>query len=185
MNHNTSRRTLLKSIGILSLPITQRVLLLTSSGLVSSACSKQEPGGLNQQDLDVLLKIVKAMFPHSKITDEQYGVVINTLLDEVSNQPDSAELLTSGINTLNQLFEDSEWADAGSDAQLNALNEISDSEFFGKLKQTTVLNLYNDHSVWEQFGYEGEAFSKGGYIQRGFNDLDWLPNPPEDASPKA
>jgi hypothetical protein len=28
------------------------------------------------------------------------------------------------------------------------------------------------------FGYEGEAFSKGGYLTRGFNDLRWLPEVP-------
>ena len=35
----------------------------------------------------------------------------------------------------------------------------------------------------EAFGYEGEAFEYGGYIERGFDDLGWLPDPPEDASP--
>ena len=24
------------------------------------------------------------------------------------------------------------------------------------------------------FGYEGESYSHGGYIDRGFNDIDWL-----------
>jgi hypothetical protein len=26
-------------------------------------------------------------------------------------------------------------------------------------------------------GYEGPSFDKGGYLNRGFNDLDWLPDP--------
>jgi hypothetical protein len=30
-------------------------------------------------------------------------------------------------------------------------------------------------------GYEGRSFAKGGYLQRGFNDLDWLPEPDEPA----
>ncbi len=34
------------------------------------------------------------------------------------------------------------------------------------------------------FGYEGEAFSKGGYLTRGFNDLRWLPEvPAPDSGP--
>jgi hypothetical protein len=37
--------------------------------------------------------------------------------------------------------------------------------------------------AYAHFGYQGEAFSKGGYIFRGFNDLTWLPNPPPEASP--
>ena len=38
--------------------------------------------------------------------------------------------------------------------------------------------------AWAHFGYEGEAFSKGGYLLRGFNDLKWLPEVPSaDSGP--
>jgi len=40
-----------------------------------------------------------------------------------------------------------------------------------------VLTLYNLPEVWEALGYEGASFDKGGYLTRGFNDLDWLPEP--------
>jgi hypothetical protein len=32
------------------------------------------------------------------------------------------------------------------------------------------------------FGFEGEAFSKGGYLNRGFGSLRWLPEVPLEAS---
>jgi len=28
--------------------------------------------------------------------------------------------------------------------------------------------------VWPIFGYEGASFEYGGYIDRGFNDINWL-----------
>ena len=31
--------------------------------------------------------------------------------------------------------------------------------------------------MWDLLGYEGYSSDKGGYINRGFNDLDWLPEP--------
>ena len=34
--------------------------------------------------------------------------------------------------------------------------------------------LYNQKEVWPIFGYEGEFLSKGGYIERGFDDIEWL-----------
>ena len=37
-----------------------------------------------------------------------------------------------------------------------------------------VVSLYNQPEVWEKFGYEGESASKGGYIKRGFDDIQWL-----------
>jgi hypothetical protein len=40
-----------------------------------------------------------------------------------------------------------------------------------------VVALYNDHEVWELLGYEGPSFDQGGYLNRGFDDLDWLPDP--------
>jgi hypothetical protein len=42
--------------------------------------------------------------------------------------------------------------------------------------------LYSNPIAWAHFGYEGEAFSKGGYLLRGFNDLKWLPEVPTAAS---
>ena len=45
------------------------------------------------------------------------------------------------------------------------------------MHSTTVVALYDDHEVWELLGYEGASFDKGGYIDRGFDDLDWLPDP--------
>lgn len=39
------------------------------------------------------------------------------------------------------------------------------------------MTLYDDAEAWDALGYEGESFDKGGYIHRGFNDLDWLPEP--------
>jgi hypothetical protein len=37
--------------------------------------------------------------------------------------------------------------------------------------------------AWAHFGYEGSSYEMGGYFDRGFQDLDWLPNPPASASP--
>ena len=38
-----------------------------------------------------------------------------------------------------------------------------------------VVSLYNQEEVWPKFGYEGSSAENGGYINRGFNDIDWLP----------
>ncbi len=38
-----------------------------------------------------------------------------------------------------------------------------------------VVSLYNQKEVWPKFGYEGSSAEHGGYITRGFADIDWLP----------
>ena len=63
-----------------------------------------------------------------------------------------------------------------SDAEATAAVErIADSAFFKLVHSTTVVALYDDREVWNLLGYEGPSYDKGGYLNRGFDDLDWLP----------
>jgi hypothetical protein len=47
-----------------------------------------------------------------------------------------------------------------------------------------MVSLYGNQEVWKVFGYQGASYPFGGYLHHGFNDLTWLPEPPEAASPK-
>ena len=55
---------------------------------------------------------------------------------------------------------------------------MSDTPFFQTVRATAVVALYDQAEVWELLGYEGPSFDQGGYLERGFDDLDWLPDPP-------
>jgi hypothetical protein len=48
------------------------------------------------------------------------------------------------------------------------------SPFFQGIRGGLVTGLYNQKEVWPLFGYEVERYSKGGYIDRGFDDVAWL-----------
>ena len=63
-----------------------------------------------------------------------------------------------------------------------ALKTIEQEAFFQSVRLKTLLVLYANPIAYAHFGYEGEAFSKGGYLLRGFNDLQWLPEVPLAAS---
>ncbi len=52
--------------------------------------------------------------------------------------------------------------------------EKQDGAFFNKIRGAMVTGIYNNQEVWPIFGYEGESSSKGGYINRGFDDINWL-----------
>jgi hypothetical protein len=54
------------------------------------------------------------------------------------------------------------------------LRQIETTPFFQAIRGGMITGLYNQKEVWPYFGYEGESFSKGGYIERGFNDIAWL-----------
>jgi hypothetical protein len=58
-----------------------------------------------------------------------------------------------------------------------ALKKVEQTPFFQTMR-VKVFGLYASEYAYKYFGYEGEAFSKGGYLFRGFNDLRWLPDVP-------
>ena len=72
---------------------------------------------------------------------------------------------------------DRPFAELAADEQLAVLEGISHTPFFQLVRSTTVTFMYSDREVWQVLGYEGESSDKGGYLHRGFDDLDWLPEP--------
>ena len=54
------------------------------------------------------------------------------------------------------------------------LRDVEDSAFFQSIRGGLVTGIYNNPDLWPVFGYEGESASKGGYLKRGFDDIDWL-----------
>ena len=58
--------------------------------------------------------------------------------------------------------------------RVDLLRGMEDSAFFQAVRGGLVTGLYNQKAVWPLFGYEGESYSQGGYIDRGFDDINWL-----------
>jgi hypothetical protein len=76
------------------------------------------------------------------------------------------------------------FADLSAERALEVLRGISTTEFFEGVRSRVITTLYSDPEVWTLLGYEGSSFEHGGYVDRGFDDLDWLPSPRiEEARP--
>ena len=58
--------------------------------------------------------------------------------------------------------------------RVDVLRSLEKSKFFQTVRGGLITGLYNQKTVWPLFGYEGESYSKGGYIDRGFDDINWL-----------
>jgi hypothetical protein len=82
------------------------------------------------------------------------------------------------FRVLNQLaqagYKSSYGAVAWEEQRVALLREIQQTDFFGKLRSDLIVSLYNNPEVWPKFGYEGSSAEHGGYINRGFDDIDWL-----------
>jgi hypothetical protein len=116
------------------------------------------------------------------LSDQYYAQVVAALDADAKGDPAIAAMLKDGVAGLDQAGPVG-FVELSEGNQRRALEAIAASEFFQTIRFKTIAVHYNTPLVWQAFGYEGEAFEYGGYIERGFDDLGWLPDPPEDASP--
>jgi hypothetical protein len=119
-----------------------------------------------------IIAVARTMYPHDALPDEVYARVSDTLAEA----SESAHVIEEGVAALPGFAERSDIE------RVQALREIEGSEFFELVRSTAVVEIYSDPRTWAAFGYEGPSFDKGGYLDRGFDDLDWLPDPDEGAS---
>ena len=129
---------------------------------------------LTDEARSVLIRVIRVAFPHPSFPDGPYERTADTILREAENSTWFRVALTQGLLTLGHLA-GGDFRDLNDEDATKVLRRIETTEFFGFIRRTTVLNLYDNEDVWEVLGYEGPSFDKGGYINRGFNDLDWLP----------
>ncbi len=177
--------------------LARRRFLTTSSVLMgslwasSSALLALAPGpvwalelkALDERSGRVLLQVARHIFPHARLDDAAYAFVVRDL-DGAAKDAAVKTLLADGIKQLDAAAK-GDWLKLDAQAQLAQVSAIARNPFFEKIRSTAVVSLYNNELAFAHFGYEGEAFSKGGYLERGFNALTWLPAPSAEASPAA
>ena len=137
-----------------------------------------EPSGLTADESRALMKFVRDLFPHDRLEDVFYAKAIAPLQDEAAKDSAARKLLSDGIAKLNAFTMASAgkaYADVPDEnARVAAIKQIEGGEFFAKVYGDTITPLYNKPELWPKFGYEGPSSALGGYLHRGFNDLDWL-----------
>ena len=126
-----------------------------------------------------LLAVARTIAPHDKLEDAAYAFVIRALDTAAAKDEMLRKQLKDGVASLGAGF-----AHAPESSRVEALRKIESTAFFQNLRVQTLQVLYSTPLAYAYFGYEGESFSKGGYLQRGFNDLRWLPDvPAADSGP--
>jgi hypothetical protein len=126
--------------------------------------------GIDQRTLALM---VRTMFPHANFPDGPYDRTAAAIVEAAASDPRTQAQLEQGMRELDAAG----FAQLGPKEALELMRGMSGSAFFEVVRSKTILTLYNDPEVWSLLGYEGPSFDKGGYLQRGFDDLDWLPDP--------
>jgi len=116
----------------------------------------------------------RTVYPHDALPDDVYARVADKLAEAAREDSGTARMIEDGVSALSG---GRPFAELSTDEQLETLKGIESSDFFELVRSTAVVEVYSDQRTWQLVGYEGPSFGKGGYINRGFNDLDWLPDP--------
>lgn len=116
----------------------------------------------------------RLLFPHDRIPDSVYASVMTNVLAAAANDPGLSSTLQSAEDSLNSR-RSQPWVALESPEQLAVLQEVQGESFFVVLTETVRGNFYYHPDVWKYIDYPGSSKEFGGYIHRGFDDIDWLP----------
>lgn len=170
------RRAFLKGGGLAAVGVA----VLPACGLVTPVeqAYAQKFESLSESAGKTLVKMARDIFPHDKVPDSLYAAAISTYDKKVNQDAQLKSLLDTGVANLNAAAISrygKPYAEVPGEGQrVVLLYEIEQSAFFQKVRGDLIFGLYNNKDVWPLFGYEGSSWDKGGYLERGFNNIDWL-----------
>jgi hypothetical protein len=133
---------------------------------------------LKPETARTLIQMARDLYPHDRLADARYAKAIEPYDVQAAKDPELRDLLAQGAAELDRRAVAqgaASYADLQSEGQRVAiLSDISATPFFAKVRGDMIATLYNQPEVWASLGYEGPSAEKGGYLNRGFNDIDWL-----------
>ena len=166
-----SRRDMLKVGGSVTL-----VQFATFVGIVSRArpadagTEALEFKSIDRRQARLLLCMTRTLFPHDFLPDAQYLKIVTTLDVKAGAAQDIGTMIKSSLAAFPMDF-----AAMTEAKRADYLRSIERSPFFQLVYKETLVGLYGDPYVASLLGYEGSSVEHGGYLQRGFDDISWLP----------
>lgn len=170
------RRTFLKGSGLLA----AGVAVAPGLGTPTRASAMESPKFSNLQEPvgRTLVRMARDIFPHDKVPDALYAAAIAPYDQKTAEDPALRSLLVTGVAQLDEKAlarYGKRYAEIpGEVERVSLLYAIEQSAFFQRVRGDLIFTFYNNKDVWPLFGYEGSSYEKGGYLNRGFNDIDWL-----------
>jgi hypothetical protein len=179
----------------INVPLTRRSFLkgsaiLTGSIAASSVLFALAPSPVwavplklfTEKESLTLMQMGRVLYPHDKLPDAVYALLVKDLDADAMNDPVAAAQIRSGIRELDRMAGGS-FVKANGGQKREIVTAIANTPFFNTVRAKGVTSIYDNDMAYAVFGYPGVSWDKGGYITRGFQDLSWLPAPPEDVSP--
>jgi hypothetical protein len=133
------------------------------------------PAAVSPAGRRTLIRLLRVAYPHAAFPDGPYERTADAVLEKVSGSVFQALSLHHGLASLDG--PGGNFVDLDDAAAYALLRRAEHADFFELIRSVAVVSLYNDQETWSILGYEGSSYEHGGYLHRGFDDLDWLPSP--------
>ena len=144
-----------------------------------SAAWAQDAKTLSPHTMATLARMARDIYPHDRLGDVYYIKAVTPYDAKAGSDAAFKKLIETGVAELDgvaQRQNKASYLQTPWEAdRVVLLQLVEKGPFFKKVRGDLVVSLDNQPDVWTKFGYEGSSADKGGYIHRGFNDLDWLP----------
>jgi hypothetical protein len=128
-----------------------------------------------------LARMARDLYPHDRLPDAAYAAAVAAIDGQFADDPSRGLSMARGAQELDNAAQALSGrpylaidGEAGRVAVLKSMEQAG-SAFFKAMRAGMITTLYNQEGLWPKFGYEGSSAEKGGYLHRGFDDLDWLP----------
>jgi hypothetical protein len=164
------RRFLVAAISLAGLGATPLPVAI----LRSSAAWANSDAGEDSAQLMAMTKLARHLFPYDRLADSVFAEVLGEVLAITVADPSTEKLLQSLEDKLDEQSA-RPWASLDNDEQLRMIVRLQNSALFESVLGLVRFRLHYHPEVWELLGYPGSSVEYGGYVDRGFDDIDWLP----------
>lgn len=167
----------------------RRMFLMTSAmagvttGAMLAGAKPAIAAALDADQAAMVLRMVQDIYPHPDLLDvEVYQAIADGVIAGADADADNAAALKTGLDQIEAqaqaLFGTSYVDVADGDAREGILRKFQNEGFFQNVRWAAYFGIYNNPDVWPKFGYQGSSVEHGGYIDRGFSDITFVPQGP-------
>jgi hypothetical protein len=142
--------------------LSRRALLLAGALATLPACAPSEPAG------HALTRLARDLLPHPILADTVYRAVADAWR---ATAPAGLDVLLAALDAPGPFA-----AEAEPERHRRIAALVGTAPFMA-FRFHCIAGLYGDHRVTSRFGYGGPSLEAGGWIERGYDDLAWLPEP--------
>ena len=146
-----------------------RLALAASLAACGNGTEPPAAEATGDSDLELLASVAYDLFPFPALDAALYVRVGERLLQ--GGNP----VIADGLLQLRTAAAGVPWKQLDEMRRIAVLTDLQTTPFFAALRAATLEVLYRSPEVFSMVGYGGSAIEQGGYINRGFADIDWLP----------